>query len=112
MEVENPLFAARTWCRSINKPDKTVTRYFYVPRAADSFIFMMYAPPQNAAWFRLIDQTGQVRLSEKDVKGTEKFEVKVPANGRGKIWKLELGGEGENQTAFPLLGRQARLAGR
>lgn len=104
MEVENPLFVARTWSRTINKPDKTVTRYFYVPRAADSFIFMMNAPPQNAGWFRLIDQTGQVRLNEKDVKGTEKFEVKVPANGRGKIWKLELGGKGETRQRFLFFG--------
>ena len=65
---------------------------------------MMYAPPQNAAWFRLIDQTGQVRLNEKDVKGTEKFEVKVPANGRGKIWKLELGGKGETRQRFLFFG--------
>ncbi|MDP7396323.1 MAG: DUF4838 domain-containing protein [Lentisphaeria bacterium] len=94
VEAENTFFSIKAnWFRPVLEADKTITRYFYVPRGLESFATQVAAGTGGDWTMRLIDPSGGVALSKDDLLGTVKFNINVPEKARGKIWKLEVSGE-------------------
>ena len=94
VEAKNTLFSAKAnWFRPHLETDKTVTRFFYVPRGLESFTTQVDAGVGGDWQMRVVDPTSKVALSKDDLLGTAKFEIDVPEQAQGSIWKLEVSGK-------------------